>query len=460
MSGLPKVPPGPGTLRPYHVPQAVRTTLANGLTVIAARHATTPLVTMRVVLDAGSIREPADHAGLATLAIESLDTGAAGRSGDELAWEFEQLGVELESVAGYDASTLSATVAVSRLGAALERVAEVVRAPDFPLAEVGRLRGEQLAEMLQRRKEPRALANDMILQFLYDAHHAYGRPPMGLPASVRDLTRDHTVAFHREWVTPGRSALVLVGAMAPEDVLVEVERWFGDWTGTGERAAGPPAAVSPGTTAVHIVNRPGAVQSEIRVAHVGVDRRHPDYFALRVMNSILGGAFTSRLNLSLREKHGFTYGVRSGFAFRRAPGPFVIQTAVATEVTTRAVQEIVKEIRLMHDHGATDIEVDDARDYLAGIVPLEFQTTEQVSARFADLALHDLPDDYYTRYRGGFEAVTTAEVALAARTHLKPDSLTVCIAGDASAIHDELAATGLGEVSVHDIPYDRADSPE
>jgi predicted Zn-dependent peptidase len=211
---------------------------------------------------------------------------------------------------------------------------------------------------------------------------------------------------------------------------------------------------------MHIVNRPGAVQSEIRVAHVGVDRRHPDYFALRVMNSVLGGAFTSRLNLSLREKHGFTYGVRSGFAFRRAPGPFVIQTAVATEVTTRAVQEIVKEIRLMHDEAATDIEVDDARDYLAGIVPLEFQTTEQVSARFADLALHDLPDHYYSHYRDGFEAVTTAEVARAARTHLKPDALTVCIAGDASAIRDELAATGLGEVSIHEVPYDRTDSPE
>jgi predicted Zn-dependent peptidase len=200
------------------------------------------------------------------------------------------------------------------------------------------------------------------------------------------------------------------------------------------------------------------VQSEIRVAHDGVDRRHPDYYALRLMNSILGGAFTSRLNLSLRERHGFTYGVRSGFAFRRSPGPFIIQTAVATEVTVRALDEIVKEIRLMHDSAATAAEVDDARDYLAGIVPLEFQTTEQVSARFADLVLHDLPDDYYSHHRAGFEAVTTEDVARVAREHLRPDSLTVCIAGDAAAIRDDLAALGIGEIRVHELPEDRSEA--
>jgi predicted Zn-dependent peptidase len=458
MSPLPTTAPGPGELRPYDVPEPVRATLPNGLTVVAAKHVTTPLVTFRVVLDAGSIREPAQQAGLASLAIESLDTGAAGRTGDELAWEFERLGVELESEAGYDASMLGATVAVARLGPALERVAEVVRSPDFPEAEVDRLRGEQLAEILQRRKEPRALANDMILRFLYDPSHAYGRPPLGLPERVRDLTRDRAASFHREWVRPGRSALILVGAMTPEDMIAEVERRFGDWAAQGGRAPDPPAAVSPDRTAIHLVNRTGAVQSEIRVAHGGVDRRHPDYYALRLMNSILGGAFTSRLNLSLRERHGFTYGVRSGFAFRRAPGPFVIQTAVATEVTVRALEEIVKEIRLMHDSAATPAEVDDARDYLAGIVPLEFQTTEQVSARFADLVLHDLPDDYYSHHRAGFEAVTTDDVARVARAHLMPDSLTVCIAGDASAIRDDLAALGLGEIRVHELPEDHSET--
>jgi len=454
MSARPTSPPGAGTLRPYHVPQPVRATLPNGVTVVAAQHATTPLVTVRALFDAGAIRENASHAGLADLAIEALDTGAAGRTGDELAWEFERLGIELETEAGYDAAFLGATVAVERLAPALARIAEVIRSPDYPAAEVDRLRGEQLAEILQRRKEPRALASDMILRFLYRGDHAYGRPLLGLPARVRELTRDQVADFHNRSVKPGRTGLVLVGAIPPEQAIQAVSDCFGGWSAEGAWDGPPPVAESPDATSVHLVDRPGAVQSEIRVAHVGVDRRHPDYYAIRVMNSILGGAFTSRLNLSLREKHGFTYGVRSGFAFRRAPGPFVIQTAVATEVTTRAVEEIVREVRLMHDAGATDVEVDDARDYLAGVVPLEFQTTEQVSARFADLVLYDLADDYYATHRAGFEAVTTADVVRVAREHLKPDALTLCVVGDASAIRSDLEATGFGEVEVHAIPGD------
>jgi zinc protease len=454
MSGRPTVPPGAGTLRPYHVPEPVRATLPNGLSVVAAQHATTPLVTVRAVFDAGSIREDASSAGLADLAIESLDTGAAGRTGDELAWELERLGIELETEAGYDAAFLGATVAVERLGPALARIAEVIRSPDYPAAEVERLRGEQLAEILQRRKDPRALANDMILRFLYPGEHAYGRPLLGLPDRVRELTRERVAGFHERCVRPGRTALVLVGAIPPQQAIDAVASCLGDWSAQGAWGAPPSAAASPDTTSVHLVDRPGAVQSEIRVAHFGVDRKHPDYYAIRVMNSILGGAFTSRLNLSLREKHGFTYGVRSGFAFRRAPGPFVIQTAVATEVTTKAVEEIVREVRRMHDAGATDTEVDDARDYLAGVVPLEFQTTEQVSARFADLVLYDLPDDYYADHRAGFEAVTTADVGRVAREHLKPDAMTLCVVGDSGAIRGDLEANGLGEVRVHAIPGD------
>lgn len=452
MSGRPTSPPGPGTLRPYHVPQPTRTTLANGLTIVAARHATTPIVTARVVMDAGAIREPADHAGLATLMVQAMDTGVAGRSGDEVAWEFERLGVELESEAGYDAAWLGGTVAAERFAPALALMAEVVRQPDFPEGEVNRLRAEQLAEILQRRKEPRALAGDMILRFLYDAKHAYGRPSVGLARFVRELTREDAAAFHAEWVVPKRTALIIVGDIDPALAIAEVESCFGDWTGGGDRAADPETAEAPTSPSVNIVNRAGAVQSEIRVAHGGVARRDPDYYALRVMNSILGGAFTSRLNLSLREKHGFTYGVRSGFAYRRAPGPFLIQTAVATDVTIRAVEEIVKEVRRMHDGGATDAEVDDARDYLAGIVPLEFQTSDQVSARFADLVLYDLSEDYYSHHRDAFEAVTTDDVARVAREHLSPDALTICVAGDAAAIRDGLAAAGLGNVSIHEIP--------
>jgi len=445
-------PPEPAQLRPYRVPDVARGRLANGLTVVAVKHAPMPLVTVRIVLDAGTIREPADRSGTATLTVHSLDTGAAGRSGDQLAWEFERLGVELETETAWDASSLGATVAVERLDPTLALLADVMRRPDFPATEVDRIRGEHLAEILQRRKEPRALAGDMVLQLLFGNGHAYGRPPIGLPEHVGRLTRADVQAFHAATVAPAHTALLLVGDVEPERALAAAEEYFGDWAASSPPDSLPTPAVPRAGAATHIVHRAGSVQSEIRVGHLGVERRHPDYFALRVMNAILGGAFTSRLNLSLRERHGFTYGVRSGFAFRRTPGPFLIQTAVATDVTGRAVEEILREVHLMRDSGVTDAEVADARDYLAGVVPLELQTTDQVASRFADLVIHDLPDDYFQHYRDALASVTTEEVVLAARNHLHPERLLLCVVGDADAIEAPLTALARGPVEIHKVP--------
>ena len=181
---------------------------------------------------------------------------------------------------------------------------------------------------------------------------------------------------------------------------------------------------------------------------VGLERSHRDYFPVQVMNSLLGGAFTSRLNMSLRERHGFTYGVRSGFGFRRRPGPFIIQTAVATDVTTRAIEETLREVHRLRDEAAPADEVAAARDYLAGTLPLELQTTEQLAARLADLVIYDLPDDYFDRYRERILAVTPAEVQRVAREHLRPERLAIVVVGDAEAIVPALETLGVGPVHV------------
>jgi zinc protease len=451
MSPLPGQAPAPGRLRPYEMPVPQRHQLANGLTVISVEHAITPVVTIRIMIDAGTVREPAANAGLATLVADSLDTGAAGRSGETLAWEFERLGVELQTEATTEAAWISATVAAERLRPTLALLADIVRRPDFPAADVDRMRDEQIAEILQRRDEPRALANDLILHFLYGDDDAYGRPTVGLPDRVRRLTQQDTARFHQTAFSPGRTSVVLAGAVDDDEARAAVESEFGDWQHEPAASGRPDAGSTPLPPAVHIVDRTGSVQSEIRVAHPGVDRRHADYFALRVLNTIFGGAFTSRLNLSLRERHGFTYGVRSSFAFRRNPGPFTIQTAVATDVTHRAVDEIIRELKLMHDGGATEEEVTNARDYLAGVVPLESQTADQLASRFAQLVLFDLPDDYYRGYRSAIQAVTAEDVARVAREHLHPDHLTLCVVGDAATIREPLEGV-VGNLSVHPVP--------
>jgi zinc protease len=442
-------PPSPAAIRAFEFPTVTHDRLGNGLRVQTARHGRLPLVTVEVVIDAGVAGEPAERSGLAHLTANALDVGTASHSGEELAWAFERLGVELETVAHWDAILLHATTESGNLDPLLALLAGVVRLPTFPDDEVRRLRHEQLATILQREKEPRALASDMAARFIFGHDVPYARPLLGLKAGVEALTREDLVDFHRARFTPSTTSLLIVGAVDEKAARASVQTHFGDWSGSP--AAAPAFDVRAGKpdTTIFIVDRPGSVQSEIRIGQVGVPRAHEDYFALEVMNALFGGAFTSRLNLSLREKHGFTYGVRSGFAYRRAAGPFVIQTAVATDVTVRAVEEILRELDGLRSDGASAEEVAAARDYLVGILPLELQTTEQLAGRLADLTIYDLPMDYFRTYRDSMAAVTPEDVARVARAQLRADNLAIVIIGDAGAIADGLRALERGPVEVH-----------
>jgi zinc protease len=241
-----------------------------------------------------------------------------------------------------------------------------------------------------------------------------------------------------------------VGALN-DSILHTARHLFSSWT----NPLGPQTAATADPRAekrsVHIVNRPGSVQSEIRIGHPGVTRTDPDYFALLVMNSILGGAFTSRLNMNLREKQGFTYGVQSSFAYRRSRGPFVISTAVATDVTARAVEEILKDVALLRSEGVTAEELNNTRDYLAGLLPLEVQTTEQVAVKLTELFAYSLPEDYFDSYRDRIAAVSSDDVLRVAQQHVRPEKFTAVIVGDAEQIEKPLRELDFGRLEVHAI---------
>jgi len=453
MSGRDRTtPPAPGQVRPFELPAVTRTALPNRMNILTARHGAIPVVTVAAAIDAGVIREDASHAGLAWLTAATLDTGAGTLSGDALAWEFEKLGAELDADAQWDTLLVRMTVPRARLEPALHLFAELLRRPTFPETEVHRLREEQRAEILQRGKEPRALANDMIAEFVYGEDAAYGRPLVGLARTLRSLSRDQVVNHHTAHFVPRQTDLIVVGDIDADRARAAIEPLFADWSGPPDVVDAATIAPSETGRTMHVVDRQEAVQSEIRVSHVGVHRKHPDYFAIRVMNTILGGAFTSRLNLNLREKNGFTYGVRSSYSFRRDPGPFLISTAVANDVTARAVEEILEEVTLLREVGASEDEVANARDYLAGILPLELETTEQVAVRLADLAVYDLPIDYFSDYRQSIAAVTKEQVDRAAREHLDPDRFTYVIVGNGDAIMDPLAALDAGRIERHPAP--------
>jgi zinc protease len=436
--------PAAGPVRAFEFPAVSEITLANGMRVLHARHGRLPIVSAHVVIDAGAATEPADKGGLAQLAASALHAGTTTRDGGRIAWELERLGVQLKTSADWDALQASITVPVGRTDRALDLLSDVIRNAAFPETEIERMRAEQLAEILQRLKEPRALASDVAGRCVFARDVPYARPLIGSTTSVSALRADDLRNFHSARFTPRNSAIIIVGDIAAADARALAERCFGDWQ--GERVAAPEFAVRPratGTT-IFVVDRPGAVQSELRVGHIGVPRGHQDYFTLLVMNTIFGGAFTSRLNMNLRERNGFTYGARSSYAFRRRPGPFLVQTAVGTDVTVRAVEEILRETERLRNEGVRDEEVDNARDYLVGVMPLQMQTTDQLAVALADLFVFELPVDYFANYRARIAAVTTADVRAAARAHLRPDELAIVVVGDARSVRAGLEALGKG----------------
>ncbi|MGH7482420.1 MAG: M16 family metallopeptidase [Longimicrobiales bacterium] len=443
--------PGPGPIRPFEFPRVERARLDNGLETFIATNGELPLVSVLAVARAGGDVDPAAAPGLAHLVANGLETGTGQLDADDVAWRLERLGAELAAHVDWDAAALRMTVLREKLDPALEIFAEILRRPSFPTDEVRRLRDEQIADILQRRKEPRALAADMAARFIFPEADPFARPLIGTTESVGEISREDALQFHAARYSPAGAALIAVGDIETSVASERLAQRFADWSGGAAELAPRATRGAIERTSLFVVDRPGAVQSEIRIGHVGVERHHPDYFALLVMNTVLGGAFTSRLNMSLRERHGFTYGARSGFGFRRRPGPFIVQAAVATDVTAAAVREAIRELRLLRDRGVAADEVESARNYLAGVLPLELQTNDQIAARLADLFTYDLPSEYFSDYRRRILAVNAAAVDRVAREHLLLDRLAITIVGDAASIRGELEGLGLGPVEVHDV---------
>lgn len=443
-------PPKKGETRPFDFPEITRRTLSNGLPVYHAPSEGFGVVTMTVLVDAGGVHDGEGRAGLSTLAASLLESGAGDRSAAEIAEELERLGLQLGTGSAWDAVQVELTGLTATLEHGSEVLADLVRRPAFPEQEVERIRNEQIAGILQRRSEPRGLANELAGRFIYADSSPFARPLGGTRESVEGLTRSDVERFHADRFAAGDTAVVVAGDITAEDALDLAERRFGDWGGAPAAEGAISTEGRFDATRVIIVDRPGAVQSELRVGHVGVARDAEDYFPLIVMNAILGGAFSSRLNMSLRERHGFTYGVSSSFVMRRKAGPFLISTAVQTEVTARALEETFAELRGIRASAVERAEIVDARNYLAGTFPLRLQTTAGLASRLAELAVHRLPLDYFDSYRERIMEVTEEDVLRVATQHLRPDQATVVVVGDARAVRPGIEALGLGAVTVVD----------
>jgi len=442
-------PPEPGPIRTFEVPPVVLSELANGLSVRVARTPAFPVVSLALVLPAGESAVEDGREGMAVLAGDALEGGTRRRSGTDFSRELEARGARLSVRTGWDATVVGATCMADRLEEVAALLAEVVREPAFPDDEVERARNQQLAQIRQRRKNPASLASIEAARFFYAKGEPYGRSILGSEASVGGLGAAELRDFEQARYRPGGAGLVVVGDVLPEGAHDLAARHFGSWEGDVARGAPPEGTARSTEPEVHAVHRPGAVQSELRIGHPGAARSPPDYIPLRVANLVLGGNFSSRLNLALREEHGFTYGVRSTFSFRRGPGPWWIRTGVANEVTAPAVAEALSVTEALRSDGATEDEVASARDYLAGVFPLQLESTGQLARRIAGLVIHDLPDDWYQHYRDRVRAVSREQVDHALRRHVRPSEAQIVVVGNAEEIARPLEELDLAPVTVH-----------
>jgi predicted Zn-dependent peptidase len=388
---------------------------------------------------------------VATLAADMLDEGTATRSALAIADQEAYLGVALGTGSGWDASRVTLHAPTAQLDSALALFADVALHPAFPAADFERLRAERLTQLVQLRDRAPAIADRAFAAIVYGRRHPYGRPLSGTEASVGAITRADLRRYYERYFRPNNATLIVVGDVTPDDVERRVRRLFAKW----ERREVP--AVSVGETpaarptTVYLIDKPGAEQSSVRVGGAGAPRSTADYFAIEVMNTILGGSFTSRLNRNLREAHGYTYGASSGFAMRRAAGPFVARAEVVAEKTDSALVELLAELRSIRRDAVSASELTRAERYLALQLPAEFESTGDIAAQLVPIVLYGLPSDYYNTYVQRIERVSQADVHRAAERYINPESLAVVIVGDRASIERPVRSLRVGDVAIRDL---------
>jgi zinc protease len=441
-------PPATGPAPALKLPTIVKRQLANGLPVWVVELHEVPVVQVNLLVRAGTANDPPGKYGVASLTAAMLTEGAGSRSALEIADAVDFLGADLDASSGLDSSAVRLHVPVTRLAEALPIMADVVLRPTFPGDELERQRQQRLTNLLQARDDPATIASLAFSRVLYGPEHRFGTAAMGTAATIKAFTPADLSSFYRGAFRPENATLIAVGDITPDRVLPLLEKSFGAWTAPASSAAPVtmPAAPQPARRQIYLVDKPGAPQSQIRIGTIGVARSTPDFFPIQAMNTILGGSFSSRLNLNLREKHGYTYGASSGFDMRLTPGPFSAQAGVQTDKTAESLTEFFTELNAILKPVPAD-ELARAKNYVALRFPSSFETTGDIARRLEDAIVYKLPDDYYSRYVPSIEAITAADVQRVARKYIQPERLVVIVVGDRKTIEPGIRALNLGTIT-------------
>ena len=428
-------------------PEIRRRTLANGLRVLTVEHHAVPLVSFLALLPIGASADPLDRPGLAAITSDMLDEGCGDLDAMALHDTLGRIGGHLDSEIGSDATILTLSSLARFADRASALLADMVKRPRFEPADFQRVRELRLNRLIQLRDLAPALADRAFARLLY-RDHPYGHTPLGTEESLQSVTLAEVSGFHSSMFAPSRMTVIAAGDATHDALAASVEGAFGDWTSAAVGDLPDPLSwplPDPPPDRIAIVHRPAAAQSELRIGHIGVPRQTPDYHALIVLNIVLGGQFVSRINMNLREDKGYTYGARTSFDFRRGPGPFALTASVQSEVTVDAIIEALSELQAIRgDRPVTAAELQTGRAALTRGYPRSFETAEQISRGGAQLALYDLPDDYFSTFVPKVLAVDEAAVTRAAERYIDPARFMTVVVGDREKVGPGLSRLNMG----------------
>lgn len=445
------VPPTPGPTPAIRIPTWTSTTLANGATLVVVEKHDLPLVAFDLQFVGGAYNfAPPDKVGVAGFTAQMLSEGTATMTADQLSEAQQMLGTDIRSGVGGEGGGIAFTSLTRSFEPALALVADMLLHPTFPAAALERIRGRTLVQLRQAKDRPNAIAADVFAKVLYGDGHPYGR--IMTEQTVGAITRDDIVAFHQAYYQPGRAVITVAGDVQPAAVKAAVERAFADWPAGGARPAWHyPALPAPKPTTIYLVDKPHAAQSVFAIGLPGPPRDTPDFYAIDVMNTLLGGLFQSRLNHDIREVKGYSYGVRSGFAFGRGPGAFRAGGGIVTAKTDSALIAFMKQFRGVEGEVPfSDDEMRQGKQSLIQSLPRRFASVNGLAASVAALFTEDLPQTYYRDFPAKINAVSRDEMLRVAKQYIDLDHLNIVIVGDRATVEQPLKATGIAPVVVLD----------
>jgi zinc protease len=446
-----KIPP-PGKPPILQVPKWTRATLANGAELVVSEKHDLPLVSFSLTILGGANQfEPKGRTGLAGIAASMMSEGTKSRDGEALSNALQLLGTSVSTNIGAESGSMSFTSTAGKFGATLDILADMLVSSTFPADALERLRAQRLVALTQAKAQPGSIAGRVFPRILYGATHPFGQ--VVTEESLKAITRDEVAAFSKQYFQPGRALVVVTGDVTAAAVKATLDKALAAWSAGGTKPSFDyPALPEKHPATIYLVDKPGAAQSTFAIGNPGPPRSTPDYYALQVMNTMLGGLFQSRLNANIREEKGLSYGVNSSFAYGKGPGAFRAGGDVISEKTDVALVEFMKELRgIGGSRPVTDEELATAKNALTQRLPNTFASVGGINSALTSLWIQGLPDTYYQQYEKAVGAVTRDDVVRVARQYIDLDHLSIVIVGDRASIEAPLKATGIAPIVVLDI---------